>query len=509
MAALGRHYLAEIVSAVELSPLRRGLILATVTSATGLYAMAITIANVALPKIQGAFAATPDQVAWVVTFNILATAVATPLTGWLSGRFGQRRVLLVGVFGFLLASLLCGLSRTLGELVIFRFMQGAFGAPLAPLAQAIVLSSYPRERQGTATAIFGMGVVLGPILAPTLGGYLSEAYNWRWVFFMIVPIGAACFGAIWLFIHDRREPTPQRLDWTGFIALSAFIACLQLLLDRGGRNDWFESAETIIEAALAVTALYIFIVHSLTERQPFLSPRLLLDRNFVVGLLITVTFGMLNVTPMVLLPTMLQGLMGYPDTIIGLLLGARAGGTLLGFLVIFFGNRADPRVWLVLGFAMQGIAGYQMAQFNLDVSAAEVAWASALQGVGVGLLWVPITMVTFATLEERYLPEGMAIFHLLRNIGSSVHVSISVTLVVYSTQMTYAGLAEYVSPYREPLVKAIGAGIWSVDSFGGLASISAEVQRQAAMVGYINGFYFYALTSLVVLPFILLVRVKK
>lgn len=212
---------------------------------------------------------------------------------------------------------------------------------------------------------------------------------------------------------------------------------------------------------------------------------------------------------MVLLPTMLQGLMGYPDTIIGWLLGARGAGTLLGFLVIFFGNRADPRIWLVLGFAMQGVAGYQMAQFNLDVSTADVAWASAIQGIGVGLLWVPITLVTFATLEQRYLAEGMAMFHLLRNIGSSIHVSVSVTVVVYTTQMSYAGLVEHISPYRESLSQAVASGVWAVDNLKGLTYLGAEVQRQAAMIGYINGFYLYALTSLAVIPFILLVRVKK
>ena len=499
----------DIAPHYELSELQRGLILATVTTATGLYAMAITIANVALPKIQGAFSATSDQVAWIVTFNILATAVATPLTGWLAGRFGQRRLLLCSVFGFVLSSLACGLASGLVELVVYRIIQGAFGAPLAPTAQAIVLDSYPRERQAGATAIFGMGVVLGPIIAPTLGGYLSEVYDWRWVFFMIVPAGIVCLVGIWLFIHDRRDASPLRLDWTGFISLAVAIACIQLMLDRGESNAWFESLEIILECALAVTSLYVFVVHTLTTTQPFLSPRLLLDRNFVVGLFITITFGMLNVTPMVLLPTLLQGLMGYPDTIIGLLLGARAGGTLVGFLVIFFANRLDPRIWIAVGFALQGLAGYQMAQFNLDVSTAAVAWASALQGLGVGLLWVPITMVTFATLESRFLAEGMAIFHLLRNIGSSIHVSISIAVVVHTTQMSYAGLVEHVSPFRESLMQAVASGAWSISADGGLAQLSGEIQRQAAMIGYINAFYLYALTSIAVLPLIFLIRVKR
>ena len=237
------------------SPLRRGLIIATVTTATALYALTLTIVNVALPQIQGAFSVTQDQVAWVVTFNIVATAVGTPLTGWLTGRFGQRRVMLVSMFGFGTATVLCGFSDSLVELVIWRVAQGLFGAPLAPLSQAIVLDSTPKEKQGGAIAIFGMGVVLGPVIGPTVGGYLAEIYSWRWVFFLIVPVAATCFVAIYAIIGDRHARSEMRFDWTGFVALAVAIGCLQLMLDRGPRNDWFESMETITEATLAATAL--------------------------------------------------------------------------------------------------------------------------------------------------------------------------------------------------------------------------------------------------------------
>jgi DHA2 family multidrug resistance protein len=231
----------------------------------------------------------------------------------------------------------------------------------------------------------------------------------------------------------------------------------------------------------------------------------LLDRNFTVGLLLTIIFGMLNVTPMVLLPPLLQTLKGYPDSIIGLLLGARAIGTLLGFFIILFGNRLDPRIWLVLGFGSQGLAGFAMAQFDLNVSTFDVAWTSALQGLGVGFLWVPLTLVTFATLNPRHLPEGMAVFHLLRNIGSSIHISLSVALVLHMAKVNYAGLAEHISPYNETLSYGSALGLWNPESVRGLAAIGGEVQRQAAMIGYINAFYMYALTALAVAPLILLV----
>jgi len=481
------------------------MILIVLTMAVALYAMTITIANVSLPQIQGSLSATQDQIAWIVTFNIVATAVATPMTGWLTARFGRRGVLLFSVFGFTFSTLLCGLATGLAELVFYRIIQGLCGAPLAPLSQAIVLDTYPKERHGMVTAVFGMGVVLGPIVAPTIGGYLSELYNWRWVFFMIVPFGSFCFLGIWAFIWNRQEASRPSLDWTGFLTLALAIGCFQLMLDRGERNDWFESIEIILVASVALCAFYLFVVHSLTRDNPFLDPKLLLDRNFAVGLLITIIFGMLNFTPMVLLPPLLQNLKGYPDSVIGLLLGARGAGTLLGFIVMFFGNKLDPRIWLVLGFGFQGVAGYAMAQFDLNVTTFDVAWTSALQGLGVGFLWVPLTLVTFATLNPRHLPVGMSLFHLLRNIGSSVHISISVALVIHMARVNYAGLAEHISPYNETLRYDWVMGVWNAESLRGLAAIGGEIQRQAAMIGYINAFYLYTLTALAVLPLIFLV----
>ena len=488
------------------SPLRRGLIIATVTTATALYALTLTIVNVALPQIQGAFSVTQDQVAWVVTFNIVATAVGTPLTGWLTGRFGQRRVMLVSMFGFGTATVLCGFSDSLVELVIWRVAQGLFGAPLAPLSQAIVLDSTPKEKQGGAIAIFGMGVVLGPVIGPTVGGYLAEIYSWRWVFFLIVPVAATCFVAIYAIIGDRHARSEMRFDWTGFVALAVAIGCLQLMLDRGPRNDWFESMETITEATLAATALYIFIVHSLSARHPFLNPRLLLDRNYTVGLLITVLFGMLNLTLMVLLPPLLQRLQGYPDSIIGLLLGARAVGTFIGFIIIRYATGLDPRIWLAIGFSLQGAAGLHMTHFNAEVPFNDVAVTLAIQGLGVGLLWVPITLVTFATVERRMLPEGMAIFHLVRNIASSVHISISVSLVVYFTSVNYAGLVEGISLFNEVARDPSAIGMWSFDSPSSIAALSGEILRQASMIGYLNAFLLYACTAFAVLPLIALVK---
>ena len=474
-----------------------------------LYALTITIANVSLPQMQGALSATQDQIALVVTFNIVATAVATPMTGWLTARYGQRRVLLSCVAFFTLATLFCGLSNSLEMLVFFRVIQGLCGAPLAPLSQAIVLASYPQSKHGTATSIFGMGVVLGPLIAPTIGGYLSEEYSWRWVFFMIVPVGMAPLLGCWAFVAEGVRGARIRLDWTGFIALSVAIACFQLMLDRGERNSWLESTEIVLEISLAALCFYIFVVHTFTADKPFLNPRLFLDRNFVLGMTLTLVFGLLNFTPMTLLPGLLQNLRGYPDSIIGLLLGARGAGTLLGFCILFFGNKYDPRIWLISGFALQGISGWMMAQFDINVTTWDVAWASVIQGLGTGFLWVPLTLVTFNTLPQRLFPEGSSIFHLLRNIGSSVHISISVALVLHSAKINYGHLAEAVSPYAKAWQFPSVAGAWNMESLANLAHISGEVQRQGLMIGYINAFYFYTLTALAALPLIMMVRMKK
>ncbi|MFP6697460.1 MAG: DHA2 family efflux MFS transporter permease subunit [Alphaproteobacteria bacterium] len=492
-----------------MSPFRRGVILFTLTSTVALYALTITIANVSLPQMQGALSATQDQIALVITFNIVATAVATPMTGWLVARFGQRRLLLFSVAAFTLSTLACGLAGSLEMLVFFRVLQGLSGAPLAPTAQAIVLASYPQSKHGTATAIFGIGVVIGPLIAPTIGGYLSEEYSWRWVFFMIVPFGVASFLGCWAFVVDGIRGGRIRLDWTGFIALSVAIACFQLLLDRGERNSWLESTEIVLEICAAALCFYIFVVHTFTTQKPFLNPALFLDRNFVLGMSLTLVFGLLNFTPMTLLPGLLQNLRGYPDGIIGLLLGVRGLGTLLGFACLYFGNKYDARIWLLLGFFLQGASGWMMAQFDINVTTWDVAYASFLQGLGTGFLWVPLTLVTFNTLPQRLFPEGSSIFHLLRNIGSSVHISISVALVLHSSKINYGHLAESVSPYAKAWTLPSSGAAWDLESVQTLARIGGEVQRQGLMIGYINAFYFYTFTAVAALPLIMMVRMKK
>ena len=488
---------------------RPAWVLATCTAVTFLYSMSLTAVNVSLPQIQGALSATPDQVAWIITSNLVATAVMTPLTGWLAARFGARHLCFACVAVFAAASAASGLAGSIEALVFWRAVQGAAGAPLVPMSQAIVLDSYPRERHGAVISIFGVASVLGPVVGPVLGGALAEAYDWRAVFYMMVPFALAALVACWLFIRDREPPRPVRLDWTGFLMLSAALAGLQLMLDRGERAGWFSSAEIVGWAALAALGLYLFIAHTLTAARPFLDPRLLRSRNYALGLVLIFVFGMLNFTPMTMLPPMLQGVAGYPDSVIGWVLGARGLGTMAGFGFMIYASRFDPRWMIGLGFVLQGFAGWQLAQLDPGFGVHDVFWPMALQGVGVGLLWVPITMVAFSTLEGEHLAEGTAVYHMLRNIGSSVHISLSTVLVVHMTQTSHAELSANVSRYNEALSLPWVRGALDLGDPQSLAAMQDEVARQASMIGYLDSFWAFAATALVVLPLILLVRWKR
>ena len=486
--------------------LHQAMLLATLTFVSMLYAMTVTIANVALPQMQGSLSSTPDQIAWVVTFNIVATAIVTPMSGWLAAVLGRRRLMIWGVVGFGVASVLCGLATSVEELVIYRIGQGAFGAPLVPLSQAMVLESFPERARGRVMSIWGTGVILGPIFAPAIGGALSEAYSWRWVFFMLVPFTAVALVGVLVFIRRMARETPPRLDWTGFLALAVAITSLQLTLDRGERAGWFASGEILLYAGICLSALWVFAVRNATSPRPFLNPALLGDRNYVVGLLLIFIFGMLNFIPITLLPTLLQSVQGYPDSIIGQILSARGAGTMVGFASMFVANRLDPRIPMSVGLALQIWSGWVMSGFNVDVTTGDVLWASAIQGLGVGLMWIPLSIATFATLPKALVPDGTGIFHLLRNMGSSIFISLSVALVLRETKVAHAELAQNISPFSEALRMPGAAELWPLADTASVAAISREVGRQATMIGYIDAFLLFTVTATLAMPFILLVR---
>lgn len=488
---------------------QRTLILITMSMCTMLYALTLTIVNVVLPQMQGALSATPDQISWVVTLNVVATAVVTPMTGWFAARFGPRQVILWSVVGFSVSSLLCATATSLPPLLLFRIGQGIFGAPLVPLSQAIVVAAFPPSKRAMAQGVFGMSVVIGPAIAPALGGFLAEAYGWQWVFLLILPLCIAAFIGVFLFIHDSEKSQQVQLDWTGFLTLSVAVCCLQLVMDRGHRLDWFESNEIILLTTVLAVSFFVFLVHTATHDHPFINPELFLDRNFNVGLLLVFVYGMINVTPTVMFPALLQNLKGFPDSLIGTLLAMRGAGMVLGFLAASRMGRLDPRIGIAFGLACVGVSGWESASFDLNVSASHVGWIGILQGFGCGVMWVPLSVVTFATLSNRLLPDAAAIFHLLRNFGSSIFISLSVLAVVRTSSTNYAELTERMNVYSKHLEMPAVIGVWNLESLPNLAALSREVARQASMIGYTNAFLLYALACFVSLPLIAFVRTKR
>jgi len=506
---------AESATAAAASPAREGLtlerfiLLFTLTFITLLYTMAVMIVNVALPDIRGALSATTDQVAWVVTANIIASAVATPIAGWIGGRFGTRQVMLTGAIIFTIASVACGTAESLEALVTYRIIQGLSGAPLLPMSQAILMSRFPKKLHNLGLAIWGMGAVFGPIIAPTVGGYLNESYGWRWVFFLIVPFGFAAILAIWLVIKDTSKDGRIRFDWFGFLSLAVAIAGIQLILDRGERAGWFDSAEIIIETGIVAAAIYFFLAHTFTTDRPFLRPVIFKDRNYAVAMIIILIFGMLNFVPMVLFPPLLQELRGFPQSVIGLLLGARGAGTLTGFLIMAFAQRVDPRIPVFTGFALQAFSGFVIAGFSINLTSFDVAWTSYVQGLGVGLIWVPLNVMAFSTLKPAYIPDATAILHLIRNMGSSVFISICVTVTLRSATISYAGMSEAISPYNKLLDIPFITGGWSFGTPAAIGAFAKEMGRQSLMNGYLSAFQLFSVTAVAAIPLILLIRMPK
>ncbi len=478
---------------------------ACVMLAALMQALDATIANVALPYMQGSLSATSDQATWVLTSYIVAAAIATPATGILENRFGRRRLFLAAIVGFVAASMLCGMARTLDQMVMFRLLQGIFGAPLVPLAQAVLLDTYPAEQRGSAMAIFGLGVMLGPIIGPSLGGWLTDSYSWRWVFYVNLPIGALAIVGLSIFLDEPARGFRQRFDAFGFAVLSIGIGSLQLLLDRGQQIDWFAAVEIRIEAALAFLGFYMFVVHLATAEDTFVDARLFRDRNFVIGQVLIFAVGAVLLATLALLTPYLESLMNYPVLEAGLVLAPRGFGTMAGMLLVGrIVNRTGARVLIVVGLLTTAFALHQMAGFTPDVSRGDIIRTGIVQGFGIGLVFPALTTATFQTLAPRFRTQGTAFFSLMRNIGSSVGISVTTVLLTRTTIAMHASLTQHVSPFSLP-ARASGA-VATAATAAGRARLDQEVALQAASVGYANSFRLMMFAALVVIPLALLLR---
>src|SRR3982074_1020806 len=486
--------------------INRGMITATVMLATLMQALDTTIANVALPYMQGSLSATSDEINWVLTSYIVAAAIITPATGWLEARFGRKPLFLTSVIGFIVTSMLCGVAVSLAQIVVFRLLQGVFGAPLVPLSQSVLLDAYPREQQGQAMAVFGLGVMLGPILGPTLGGWLTDSYSWRWVFYVNLPLGVLCAFGIFLLLGRRADRSlARRLDWLGFASLSLGIGALQLLLDRGERLDWFASREIQLEAALCVLGFYLFTVQTLTARNPFLDPALFRDRNFVIGIVLIFVVGAVLLATLALLTPYLETLMNYPVLTAGLVLAPRGFGTMLAMVIAGQLLRyTHPRLLIAVGLGITGLALNLMTGFTPDVSQGPRVRAGVIQGFGIGCVFVPLGAVAFSTLAPALRTQGTGLFNLMRNIGASIGISMMSYLLVRNSAITQAALVEHITPYRQ--VVRDYAHHLSLATFGGRAALAQIVTAQAEAVAFIDNFKLMMFVSFLAIPLVVLVR---
>ena len=477
-------------------------ILITCTLVTTLYGTNLTIANVSLPQIQGALSASPDQISWVVTSNLIATAVTIPLAGWIANRFGRRRSMIWGVMGFAIATLMCGLSTSLAELILWRVLQSAFCSPLAAIAQSVVIDEFTGERRAKATSIYMMGVGIPATVAPIISGYVCEELSWSWVFFILIPVAfLALFGLLKSIKPDPPSPRNITLDWIGFISLAVMIACIQLVLDRGEREEWLSSGEILLECFLIIIFGWIFFSHSLTAKLPLFDLRLFLERNFALGIGIHCIFGMLFVTPMVLIPSMLQQLTEVPDFTVGILISLRFIATAIAMLImVFFASQWHPKFLLLLGFGLHTYAGIQMATFDMNTSIFEMAWALSITGLGVGFLWVPMTIVTFSNLDPKRSVEGAMMWNFMRSIGSSFYISLSFIVIFHTQKINYATLVQWINPYINHLKSDFLKG-----DQASLISAVGEISQQATNISYINSFNFFLWTSLLAYPLIMLI----
>jgi DHA2 family multidrug resistance protein len=473
-------------------------------------ALDTTIANVALPYMQGSVAASYDQISWVLTSYIVASAIMTPPSGFLTNRFGRKRVLLVSVAGFVVASMLCGAAQSLTQIVVFRLLQGCFGAALVPISQAVMLDIFTEKERGTAMGVFGVAVMVGPVLGPVVGGWLTEQLNWRWIFYINLPLGALAFFGISFFMYETRSRTLHKFDWLGFSSLSLFLASLQLMLDRGSQLDWFSSLEIIIEAVVAVSAFYVFLVHIFTTKNPFVNPRLFLDRNYAIGIVFIFAVGISYLASMALMTPYLQTLMGYPIITAGLVMGPRGLGTMVCmFLVGRMVGRVDTRVLLLIGLALTAWSMHAMSGWTPAVSEWTIAVVGFVQGAGLGFLFVPLTTVTFATLAPQHRGEAAGMYNLSRNIGAAVGISIVTFLLTRNTQVNHALIGEHVNPYNRALYQPEVLGTMSPWTAQGRAAIDQLVTGQATIIAYINDFKLMMIVALAVMPLVFLLKKAK
>lgn len=485
---------------------QRIIITIPVMMASLLHAVNMSTAYVALPNIQGNLSATPDQIGWIITAFVVATAVGTVLTGWFSQQIGRRAVFLLSIAGFTVTSLLCASAASLEQLVFFRILQGFVSAPLLPVSQSIMLDTYPREKHGFAMSIWSMGMIMGPVIGPTVGAIVTDLYGWRYLFLVNIPLGLAAFFAI-LPTLPKAPNKPAGLDWVGVTALIVAVSSFQLMLDRGERLDWFDSIEIVIEGFVAALAFYIFIVHSLTAKAPYINLEIFRDRNYVVGCGLIFVFGIAVFSSLFVLPLFLQNIQGYSVISAGWVVSARGVGTMIAMLSGgFLADRFQAKHLILSGLICVGASNWVMTGWSADVELDEILWVTVVNGFGMGVMWVTLTTVTFSTLAPELRVEGASLFSLVRAIGASVGTSIVVMILVRSTQVNYSELRNHIHMGNEALRNLGDQAPWNMESAAGVAALARLVAREAMMLGFLNDFVFLVVVAALGVPLVFLLR---
>lgn len=487
----------------------RGLLTIAVMMATIMQILDTTIANVAIPHMQASLGANVETVNWVLTSYIIATAIAIPVTGWLAERVGQRQLFLFSVFTFVIASMACGAAVNLEEMVLFRFFQGISAAFIGPLSQAVLLDINPPERHARAMSIWGMGIMIGPILGPILGGWLTENFNWRWVFYVNLPIGVITFALLWALLPARPK-TKRKFDLMGFMLLAVSLTALQLVLDRGASEDWFESTEILIETGIAIAGFWMFFIHIFTTDQPLFSRNIMTDRNFLTSLSFMVVVGVVMFASMALLPPMLQNLFGYPVIDTGLVLSVRGIGILISMWVAGrLMHVIDPRILVGSGLAIAAVSLWMMTKWSLQMDSTPVLLSGLVQGLGMGLVFIPLNVMAFATLNPNQRTEGASLLNLLRSLGASLGISIVATLLGRNLQISHSDMAQNITSTSMNMIDPS-----TVDRFYALGDVllkymDVEVNRQALMVAYIDDFWLMMWVTALSVPLVLLLKPPK
>jgi len=484
-------------------PVKRITVMGALMLPVAIYVVDLTIVSVALPSMQGGFSATADEITWVVTSYIIATAVLTPAVAPVAARVGRKRLLLVSIALFTAASLLCGLAESIAQEVAFRILQGAAAAPFLPICHGIILDIYPKRLFGMVNAVFGMGVLVAQILGPGLGGWLVDAYSWPWIFYINIPIGAVAVALIVWLVPGHNPTALKRFDWFGYVALVVAIACLQLVLDRGEHLGWFDSPEIVIETIVGGFAFYLFLAHSLTATHSYPDREILADRNMALAFFAMFVYGILTYWPLVLVPLLLYNQAGYPILTIGLLMSMRGLGAFISMGIAGrLEGRMDTRPLMFAGYLMLAVTAWGMSRWTLEVTPWEVIWTGMVFGLGVGFAWVPLGTAAFATLPARHRTEASSVVNLLRSLGTALGVSAVVSILTVSTRVNHAILAEHVVGARLERI----AEMTGLEGAAALAAVEAEIGRQAFMIAFTNASWAMMWVALAVSPMAFLLR---